>query len=89
MAKQSNITINWRGKKGQRGLIETTLETLRSVGARLKFNGNDLFERADKLEAEYNKYWHPKTDANIDISKRVFTPEKEMSIVKKYVRVVE
>lgn len=78
------VTINWRGKEKKRGLTEKAIETLRK--ASVKAQRPNLMEDADKLDAEYEK---TKEVIVVNGVKQVpiFTFEKELEMVKQYVRV--
>jgi hypothetical protein len=82
--KKSMITINWRGKENKRGLVETAMETMRKVS--VKCDRPTLMEDADKLEGEYMKcYQIIEVKGLKQLS--VFPFEKELAMVKQYVRV--
>jgi len=78
------VTVNWRGKEDKRGLTETAIETLRKTS--IKAQRPTLMEDADKLQAEYDK---SREIINVGGVRQVnvFTFEKELTMVKQFVRV--
>lgn len=82
--KKAMVTINWRGKENKRGLTETAIETLRRVGE--KANRPILIEDADKLAGEYFKMYDKETTPDLK-QLNIFSFERELEMVKQYVRV--
>ena len=77
MAKQPNITINWKNKKNQRGLTETTMDTIRKLMVRHeKFT--DLGTKLEEIKSAYEEL---KAD-------KFFNIEKEIKMLNKFVRVI-
>ena len=76
MPKHKNLTINWRGKQDGRGLTELTMETLITVGEKLK--NYQMIKDAEILEEKYNALKEVK----------LFSKAEELETVKEFVRVM-
>ena len=75
--KQSNITINWKGKSDKRGLTEFTMETMRKMlGRHEKFP--DINTKLEEIRVAYEEL---KAD-------KFFSIEKEIKMLSKFVRVL-
>lgn len=73
MAK--NLTINWRGKEGHRGLTEYAVEKMRKFAAEEK--NDSILKEADELWSIYDRRRGEKD----------FTNREEIALVSEYMRV--
>jgi hypothetical protein len=73
--KFRNLTVNWQGKKGQRGLTEAVLDLLRDYGVNHK--RPSAITEAENLDHEYSNLWKDK----------VFPFDREFNLCEKYVRI--
>lgn len=78
------VTVNWRGKENKRGLTETAIETLRKTS--LSANRPELTDEANKLHEEYEKL-KELIHINGVRQSSLFSYDRELQLVKKYVRV--
>jgi hypothetical protein len=75
MSKKHSVTINWRGKLGQRGLTEVAAETLGKVGS--KHKKPNLISDVENMLKDYFKLQ----------SNKVFSYHDEVEMVKNYCNV--
>lgn len=81
----SNLTVNWKGKDGKRGLSETALELMQKIlNTKEKKGFVDLSHQYDELNKDYLNLTNP----NIVDGEHKYTFAKELKIVEKYCRVL-
>lgn len=84
---KSNVTVNWKGKFGKRGLSELAYTTLEKVGhTRAAEDLKNRYERACK-NIKKDKYFNFKGEETIRYNP--FDFKKELEVVKRYVIIKE